>query len=198
MGTGQVSCAVVHWDRWSEVVKGFDIHDCMWVRGCGGAAPEIACFNLSLDMTPLPAVLKLFQWMPRFFLLLLATHPFFQQHFLKVRRLQARYDDILVFLKLSVTTGFCLCSSWTVTRQNYSSSPKSGVGCNHALSWCSKHPHLRSHVGIFKQRQPKLWEGGWESAFCSWTPYMHSVSVHSTNRWARHDFTLDMISIIGT
>lgn len=149
MGTGQVSCAVVHWDRWSEVVKGFDIHDCMWVRGRrGGAVPEIACFNPSLDMTPLPAVLKLFQWMPRFFLLLLATHPFFQQHFLKVRRLQARYDDIIVFLKLSVTTGFCLCSSWTVTRRNYSGSPKSGVGCIHALSWCSN-THTYVHTSAY-------------------------------------------------
>lgn len=148
MGSGQVSCAVVPWDRWSEVVKGFDIHDCVWVRGCGGAAPEIACFNPSLDMTPLPAVLKLFQWMPRFFLCLLTTHPFFQQHFLKVRRLQSRYDDIIVSPKLSGTTAFCLCSSWTVTRLNYSSSPKSGVGFIHALSWRSN-THTFVHTSAY-------------------------------------------------
>lgn len=129
MGTGQVSCAVVHWDRWSEVLKGFDIHDSIWMRGRGGggAAPEIACFNPSLDMTPLPAVLKLFQWMPRFFLLLLPTHRFFQRRFLKVRRVQSRYDDIMLFLKLSVMTAFCLYSYWTVTRLDYSSSPKSSA-----------------------------------------------------------------------
>lgn len=36
MGSGQVCCAVGSWDRWSEVVKGFDIHVCMWVGGGGG------------------------------------------------------------------------------------------------------------------------------------------------------------------
>lgn len=65
-----------------------------------GAVPEIACLNPSLDMTPLPAVLKLFQWMPRLFLLLLLpTHRFFQQRFLKVRRVRSRYDDVIVFPK---------------------------------------------------------------------------------------------------
>lgn len=66
-----------------------------------GAVPEIACLNPSLDMTPLPAVLKLFQWMPRLFplLLLLPTHRFFQQRFLEVRRVRSRYDDLIVFPK---------------------------------------------------------------------------------------------------
>lgn len=65
-----------------------------------GAAPEIACLNPSLDMTPLPAVLKLFQSMPRLFLLLLfPTHRFFQQRFLEVRRVRSRYDDVIVFPK---------------------------------------------------------------------------------------------------
>lgn len=63
-----------------------------------GAALEIACLNPSLYMTPLPAVLKLFQWMPRLFLRLLPP-PYFQQRFLEVRRVWSRYDDVIVFQK---------------------------------------------------------------------------------------------------
>lgn len=55
MGTGQVSCAVVHWDRWSEVVKGFDIHDCMWVRGRGGGSSRNSLIQSLSGYDPSPS-----------------------------------------------------------------------------------------------------------------------------------------------
>lgn len=42
------------------------IHDCMWVREQGGRPKNSLFQSLSVDMTPLPAVLKLLQHMPSF------------------------------------------------------------------------------------------------------------------------------------
>lgn len=162
MGTGQVCCSVVCSDRWSEVVKGFDIHDCMWVKGyvCvwGGAAPEIACLNPYLDMTLLPAVHKLFQWMPRLFLFLLPTHRFFQQRFLEVRRVRSRYDDVIVFLK--TFSDDSVLSALEVLHGQISWASLKAVILSCALRVHAQHVHpdLHSHVGIFKQLQSELWE----------------------------------------
>lgn len=151
-------------------------------RRGGGPAPEIARFNPSLDMTPLPAVLKLFQWMPRFFLLL-PTHRFFQRRFLEVSRVQSRNDDIIVFLKLSVMTAFCPdCSiqpldllrgqiCWSSLKM------QRAARSTHSLrAFCS---YTHTYVGTSAYVSSRGRSCGSEQTlepFCSWTPYMHPVS----------------------
>lgn len=64
METIELSPAMVDSDRWAEIVKGVDDTWLYVSEGTGGQAQNSLFQSLSVDMTPLPAVLKLLQHTP--------------------------------------------------------------------------------------------------------------------------------------
>lgn len=159
------------------------MHDCMWARGQGGRPRNSPFQSLSVDMTPLPAVLKLLQHTPSFLfppphsLFLSDLVPGSWESLVQIRWhhtslkilfacLPPHTSALISFLLLLFGLNpFELLHGW-ITR-----APINAARYAFTHSYCafSTHTHthtylhLLTHIRIFKQLQREPWE------FTIWT-----------------------------